>query len=51
MIEKAKQMLDDLRTQEAEYSNQLLMTRGAIQAIEHLLAITEGETNGDVSDD
>ena len=49
-IEKAQQMLDDLRAQEREYSNQLLMTRGAIQAIEHLLAISEEDDNADIPD-
>lgn len=37
MREEAEQMLVELRRQEANFDEQLKMTRGAIQAIEHLL--------------
>lgn len=47
-------MLDDLKRQEAHYEEQLLMTRGAIQAVEHLLSQDdnepkEGNENGETS--
>lgn len=51
MIEKAQQMLDDLKQQERETIEQLAMIRGAIQALEHLLAISKDDDNADIPDD
>ena len=49
MRERAEQLLENLRQQESYLVEQLAMTRGGIQAIEHLLA--NGEEANDLPDD
>ena len=48
MRERAEQLLENLRQQEAALVDQLAMTRGGIQTLEHLLAEDEAD---DVPDD
>lgn len=50
MRDRAEKLLDDMRQQETYLVEQLAMTRGAIQALEHLLSLDDG-TKADVPDD
>ena len=42
--EQVQQQLDTMRKQEAHYSEQLVMTRGAVQMLEHLLSLFDDDS-------
>lgn len=49
--EKALEMLQDLEAQVAHYEEQVMMARGALQALQHLLANSEDEPDEQLPDD